>query len=445
MRLLLPLIVLLLTPGVAAQHVHTTTCTLYDRGDVAAPGPILDVAPHALTADAQGVTTVVTRGTATFQVDYSASFTTEARAAFQRAVDIWSTHIVSSVPIRISADYAPLASGILGSAGPNITANFTNRPIASTWYPFALADALAGRDLSPDSGDFFYDIVATFSSARSDWYFGLDGNPPSNQFDFTTVVLHEIGHGLGFLGSGQRDNGSGDQECAGVGGQGCWGFASSIGTLPIVFDRFVDDGQGRSFLSTLVYPNPSNTLGLLLQSRDLFMDSPEVVRLYGEPAPIWAIAPFDAGSSFSHWDEEVFQDDFAALMTPEIARGEAYQDPGTLTCAFFSDIGWQLGDGCADLTVDDELAPDASGLSVSLAGPNPFRTATTVRVRRERAGPLRATLVDVLGREVARLHDGPALAEVTLRVAPRASASGVYRVVVESEGTTRMLSLTRVR
>lgn len=29
-------------------------------------------------------------------------------------------------------------------------------------------------------------------------YFGTDGNPPSNQFDFVTVFMHELTHGLGF-------------------------------------------------------------------------------------------------------------------------------------------------------------------------------------------------------------------------------------------------------
>ena len=48
---------------------------------------------------------------------------------------------------------APLASGTLGSAGPNVTANFPNRPIGNTWYPFALADALAGQTRKPPTTD----------------------------------------------------------------------------------------------------------------------------------------------------------------------------------------------------------------------------------------------------------------------------------------------------
>ncbi len=67
--------------------------------------------------------------------------------------------------------------------------------MANTWYVQALANKLAGQDLDPDTSD----INATFSSTFTNWYFGLDANPPVGQFDFVTVVLHEITHGLGFL------------------------------------------------------------------------------------------------------------------------------------------------------------------------------------------------------------------------------------------------------
>ena len=44
------------------------------------------------------------------------------------------------------------------------------------------------------------DIITSFNShAAVDWYFGTDGNTPSRRRDFVSVVLHEIGHGLGFI------------------------------------------------------------------------------------------------------------------------------------------------------------------------------------------------------------------------------------------------------
>ena len=120
----------------------------------------------------------------------------EARLnAFDYAAAIWGAILTSPVEITVDASMDPLGSGILGQAGPiTVHRNFTNTPVANTWYVQALANKFAGIDLDPSSSD----MSATFSSDFS-FYFGLDGNPPSGHYDFVSVVLHELGHGLGFL------------------------------------------------------------------------------------------------------------------------------------------------------------------------------------------------------------------------------------------------------
>ena len=127
--------------------------------------------------------------------------------AFQRAADIWAGLISSAVPIRVGATFDPLpcnATGaVLGCAGPiNVFRDFTGALRPDTWYPVALANALHGSDLDADDDD----IGATFNSAIGTtcafpnvWYYGLNASPPGNQIDFVSVVIHELGHGLGFL------------------------------------------------------------------------------------------------------------------------------------------------------------------------------------------------------------------------------------------------------
>lgn len=128
--------------------------------------------------------------------------------AFQYAADLWGGLVQSSVPIRVSARMDPLTctstSAILGQAGTNtVHRGFTGALLANTWYPQALANALAGFDVANQQDD----IGATFNSALNGdagclggagWYYGFDGNPPGSDIDFITVVVHEIGHGLGF-------------------------------------------------------------------------------------------------------------------------------------------------------------------------------------------------------------------------------------------------------
>ena len=141
---------------------------------------------------------------ATFNVTYT-GFTPAARTAFQSAVNVWKTRVTSTVPITVNATFQPLGPGILGSAGPNfVWRNFTGRPQADTFYVDAIANKRHGSQLDPSA-----DIVANFSSNFPNWYFGTDGAGPAGDFDFKTVVLHELGHGLGFLGAGQVSGGVG--------------------------------------------------------------------------------------------------------------------------------------------------------------------------------------------------------------------------------------------
>jgi hypothetical protein len=47
-------------------------------------------------------------------------------------------------------------------------------------------------------------ILAQFNSDVP-WYFGVDGAVPQDQYDFATVMLHEMHHGLGFSGQLEWD------------------------------------------------------------------------------------------------------------------------------------------------------------------------------------------------------------------------------------------------
>lgn len=124
---------------------------------------------------------------------------------FQYAANIWGSILPSTVPIFVDANFDPLdcdgQSAVLGSAGPSTThANFDGADSTNTWYHQALANKLAGVDLDPTTSD----IVAQFNSDIGKpgcfplpWYYGVDGNE-GNAVELLPVVLHELGHGLGF-------------------------------------------------------------------------------------------------------------------------------------------------------------------------------------------------------------------------------------------------------
>ena len=390
------------------------------------------------------------RATATFTVNYT-GFTAPAQTAFQFAVDIWSQHLDSSVPIEVDASFTPLGTNVLGSAGAiNIFRDFGGAPIPNTWYPNALVDAITGSDVDVAGGT--AEIMARFSSNFTNWYFGTDGNTPGGQFDFVSVVLHELGHGLGFFGSGNFDdgvtNGGNPQECDEMTGNGCWGLGSGF---PVVYDRFVEDVGTTSMLEGATYPNPSSALGTLLISNNVFFDSPTVVTVLTDRERIYAPTPWNPGSSFSHWNEGSFGAGTEnALMTPFISPGETLHSPGPATCALFQDLGWSLGPMCQALvtSIEDPVAVlPTDGFSLDAPAPNPFTHQATLGLRVAQAQTVRAELVDILGRRVAVLFEGAVAPGTTipLTVSGAELSPAIYlvRVVGQQFATTQRLVRAR--
>lgn len=338
--------------------------------------------------------------TASINVTYQ-GFTAVAQQAFEYAVNLWEESLTSPVTVQVNASFAELEENVLGSAGPRLTANFAGIARQDTWYPTAIADALIGQNIDVGGAD----IVASFNSDFDRWYFGLDGNPPSGMYDFVTVVLHELGHGLGFTGSFDVVDGDDDEECqTDEVGFGCWGLGSTTGRqrYPLLYDRYVEDASDVPLLDTQAYPNPSRRLGDVLQSGAVYFDG-ESVRLVNEDIPVDLYAPsnFERGSSFSHLDEETFPPGHPhSLMTPFLAAAEAIHSPGAVTCAILSDMGWPLGDGCHALfaagvsAVEGVVRADDAVVTFRIA-PGSEIDSVLIEVGRPGANPDRVIGVDV--------------------------------------------------
>jgi PA domain len=133
---------------------------------------------------------------------------------YRYVADLWEAAIDSSVPINVSAGWEALTctatSAVLGSAGAwNIWHDFPGG-VPGTWYPQALANKIAGVNLSdgvPDDGTGYgnVDIKTQFNINLGNpgcldgtpFYLGLDGKA-GTKVNFATTLLHELGHGLGF-------------------------------------------------------------------------------------------------------------------------------------------------------------------------------------------------------------------------------------------------------
>ena len=262
---------------------------------------------------------------ATINVTYT-NFPSAAQAAFQYAVNIWAGQISSDVTIEVEATWASLGTNILGSASPStVHRNFTGAPSAGVYYPAALANQLSSNDLDASA----VDITCNFGSDVN-WYFGLDGNVPPGTYDFVTVVLHELCHGLGFIGS------------ANVAGN--TGFIGQSGS-PFVYDTFINDNNSGG--SILDINSATNALADALTGGGLVWAGASGLAATVSPPGIYAPGNWEPGASFSHLREDMYlTGNINALMTPNLNTGEAIHNPGPIVMGMFSDIGWGV-QGCS--------------------------------------------------------------------------------------------------
>ncbi|HRD52927.1 MAG TPA: hypothetical protein PKY96_09815 [Flavobacteriales bacterium] len=260
-----------------------------------------------------------------------------AQPAIERAAEIWGSILVSDVPIKVAVSWFPLGASALGVTFPNGRKDFPGAPVASTWYASCLANSIAGTELNPGEDD-----INVYLNASTNWYLGLDGNTPTGQYDLVTIALHELGHGLGFVGLAKK-----------TGAEGSFGqvlmsdFAPLITTfpwpeqegLPGIFDRYLTSTANGPLIDLT---NPSNALGTAFTSNQVFFNGSYAMAANGgQQARIYAPGSFAIGSSCVHLNESTYPvGNPNELMTPFGSPGNANHWPGPIAIGIMRDIGW---------------------------------------------------------------------------------------------------------
>lgn len=251
-----------------------------------------------------------------FIVNYK-NFPEWAKKDFQAAVDVWSANFASSVPITIDATWTRISTfGVLGSARPgSYFAGFDQAPDSSLWYPSALANALAGKDLDNKQSEIIIQV-----NSLAEWNMRNDGISHPNEYDLQSVFLHEMGHGLGFLSTDSYDS--------------FFGYGSI--DQPTPFDAYLQVEDGRR-LSDL--PTPSLELGKALTSSLVWSGSLGIAANGGVKPLMYTPKKYEEGSSVSHLDEATFSKSaLDAVMTPNLDAGEIFHHPGPLLLAMMEDL-----------------------------------------------------------------------------------------------------------
>ena len=242
---------------------------------------------------------------------------TVARGAVQAAIDVWSENFSSTVPVNVNVSWGRASSyGILAAASAkNNFANFPNAPDKTLYYAAALANALAGKDIDPTAPELEITITSD-----APWYYGTDGKCPPRSYDLESVILHEMGHGLGFISGNYYDQYSG------------YGRIDQ----PTPFDAYAQLPDGRRLADM---PSPSIETGKALTSPLYWSGENAIKANNGIKPPLYAPSIYEPGSSISHLDERTFSQSGAnSVMTPNLDSGEVFHLPGSLLLAMIDDM-----------------------------------------------------------------------------------------------------------
>ena len=299
-------------------------------------------------------------------------------AVFERAADVLESRLDTNIEIVVNAQFNNLPcssqSAVLGSAGAsNILRDFNGAPVASTWYPVALANDLANTDLNATFNDTF-EISATFNSdidnndnclAGNNWYYGFDDpNGPDNSL--LSVVIHELLHGLGFTSAVNADG-------------------TLAGGYMDVFSRNLFDqtqNKGWDQMTAAERLSSSTNDGNLVwngnQANSAANALPLSNGLNGGKIQMYAPSSYEEGSSVSHFSTAASPNE---LMEPSYT--EFLTSPG-LAAPLLADLGWtvitatelQLSYNNQPLSSGQTLAIPTTDTSFPLSGGKPPLSAT---------------------------------------------------------------------
>ena len=204
----------------------------------------------------------------------------------------------------------PGTSGELAHGGTMfwLTPGFTNG--------FAFDHITTGVD--PDAGSTDINVTVYY---QWNWFSGT-GTTPGNQVDFTSVLLHEVTHGLGLFTLVTQTGAS----------------AATGYYLQTQWDNLLETGNGKKLYNGSCYfmGVPSDLTG---GDGGIRFIGANAVAIYGSKPPVYAPSGWQDGSSISHWDSGIVG---GAVMVPAISDGEMHRTYAQVDRKALKDIGYKI-------------------------------------------------------------------------------------------------------
>ena len=282
----------------------------------------------------------------------------QRKLSFIKAAETIATQVASTQVIIIDAKFSTLScdasSATLGSAGPSVSSYYSSPPTgmtANTWYPIGLINDIINSDTYLPGDDVHTgngtgsDIVSNFNSnigntgclqGSSGWYYGFDNTPSASYIGFTTVLLHEITHGLGFSSLVNPSTGAKASNLDDVFSNNLYSLAQSAPWPGL------SDGQraaSATSVNGLLWAGANvNTqaIGVLTDGFNNSGTGSTTSFEADDKVEMFAPNPVEGGSSVSHFNTDAAPNE---LMEPQYTN---YSDTLGLALYLLKDIGWSV-------------------------------------------------------------------------------------------------------
>lgn len=214
----------------------------------------------------------------------------------------------SNITVRADFKFRDLgSSGTLGQAGPSGFQVRNNIYFAQALFNFLTKNDVNGGAISLS--------VEMNTNASVTWFYGAS-TPPSNQYSWQSVIMHEVGHSMGFFDTVAQN-----------------GSYSNAG--PSIFETISTLGVGGPVLSSLDQAGRAQAI----ISNNVFWGGPfGLSSNNGQAIKLFAPNPYQEGSTYSHLDPS--QTGIGGLYFPSLADATFFPGPTKQELGIFHDIGW---------------------------------------------------------------------------------------------------------
>ncbi|MDQ3201293.1 MAG: hypothetical protein M3Q94_03880 [Pseudomonadota bacterium] len=242
----------------------------------------------------------------------------------------------SNITLRVDFKFHDLGNtGTLGQAGP---AGFDVRN--GVYFAQALFNLLAKNDVNGGAVSL---NVEMNTNASVTWFYGAS-TPPQGQYNWQSVIMHEVGHSMGFFDT-VAQNGSYSNA-----GPGIFETISTLGVGGSVLSSLDQAGRAQAVISNNVYW--SGQFGLSANN--------------GQAIKLYSPNPYEEGSNYSHLDPS--QTGVGGLYFPSLPDATFFAGPTKQELGILHDVGWRTSPFEVQLVNISTRVVIGTGDQVGIAG-----------------------------------------------------------------------------